>query len=122
MPLPIIDTRPLFRPLCSEIVAILRSLKPDDWLRPTLAGTWRVRDVAAHLLDTALRRISALRDGHQVAGARAIVTPADLTALINDLNATWIRAADRLSPRVLTDRYEGAGAELSDVIEALRLD
>src|SRR5262245_30766134 len=121
MPLPIVDTRPLFRPLCAEIVTTLRSLTPDVWLRPTVAGSWRVRDVAAHLLDTALRRLSSKRDGWQPPLRTAISTDADLVALLNDLNATWIRASDRLSPRVLTELYERAGAELSDLFERLSL-
>ncbi len=53
MSLPIIDTRPLFRPLTREIVSLERRLAPADWERPTIAGRWRVRDVATHLLDTA---------------------------------------------------------------------
>src|SRR5438067_5040146 len=61
MPLPITDTRPFFHPLSSDIVHLLRTLSPDDWLAPTVAGTWRVRDIVAHLADTALRRLSIQR-------------------------------------------------------------
>jgi hypothetical protein len=43
-------------------------------------------------------------------------------AFINTLNATWIRAADRLSPRVLTDLYDRASAELADFVETLNPD
>ena len=42
--------------------------------------------------------------------------------MINDLNATWVRAANRLSPRVIADLYQHAIGELSDLIEAQRLD
>ena len=123
MPLPVIDTRPLFRPLGRDIVGVIRSLKPDDWTRPTLAGAWRVRDVVAHLLDTALRRLSFHRDGAPPAGtsARAPVSDRDLAAFINGLNAEWVHAAERLSPRVLGDLYARASAELADFVEALDL-
>ena len=50
-PLAPTDTRALFRPVSSELVTLLRSLEPDDWQRPTLAGTWVVRDIVAHLAD-----------------------------------------------------------------------
>ena len=81
-------------------------LRDEDWERPTLAGAWRVRDVVAHLLDTALRRLSFDRDGREPPPApRPIEGERDLVAFINDLNATWVRAAERLSPRVLTDLY-----------------
>jgi uncharacterized protein (TIGR03083 family) len=123
MPLPVVDTRPLFRPLIGEIVSVLRALSPDDWLRPTVAGSWRVRDVAAHLLDTALRRLSSGRDGwRSLDGPRLTGAEPDFVARINELNAIWIRATDRLSPRVLTDLYAVAGAGLAEWFETASLE
>jgi len=123
MALPVTDTRILFRPLCGEIVDLLRGLGDDDWERSTMAGTWRVRDIVAHLLDTALRRLSFQRDGLIAApAARTVPTGRDFVAFINTLNATWIRAAERLSPRVLTDLYARASMELADFVETLDPD
>ncbi len=34
---------------CADVVALLRSLEPDDWDRPTELPGWDVRAVAAHL-------------------------------------------------------------------------
>src|SRR5436305_15018442 len=51
----------LFAPLHRELIALLRGLTPEQWERPTVAGAWRVRDVAAHLLDGMLRRLSRRR-------------------------------------------------------------
>jgi len=121
MPLPVVDTRHLFRPLSREIVAVLRAAATDDWERPTLAGVWKVRDVAAHLVDTALRRLSLHRD-RSFAGAPGPQPDQDLTAFINELNVTWTRVARRLSPRVLTDLYAQAGSSLADFMETLDLD
>ena len=120
MRLPVVDTRPLFRPLCAEIVTLFRALTDDDWRRPTVAGTWRVRDVAAHLTDTALRRLSFHRDG-LVPDWRPPTTNAELVALVNELNANWVRSAARLSPRVLADLYAAASTPLADFIESLDL-
>jgi uncharacterized protein (TIGR03083 family) len=120
MSLPVTDTRLLFRPLCGEIVGLLRTLAGHDWERSTMAGAWRVRDVVAHLLDTALRRLSFHRDRLvPPQGAGPAATGGDLVAFINTLNATWIRAAERLSPRVMTDLYARASTELADFIETL---
>lgn len=33
-----------------DILALLRSLTPDQWETPSLCEGWRVKDVAAHLL------------------------------------------------------------------------
>ena len=120
MSLPVIDTRRLFRPLCGDIVGVVRSLTPDDWMRPTMAGVWRVRDVVAHMIDTALRRLSFHRDGARPPG-RPPATDAELIALINELNAAWVGAADRLSARVLADLYAYASAELCAFVETLEL-
>jgi hypothetical protein len=43
----------------------------------------------------------------------------DLTLFINELNATWIRAAERFSSRVLTELYAHASDDLVAFIETL---
>jgi uncharacterized protein (TIGR03083 family) len=122
-PPPIVDTRSLFRPVSAGLVELLRRLTPDQWQRPTVAGAWRVRDVVAHVLDTSLRRLSFQRDGSPPpAPAEPIASERDLAAFINGLNATWVAAARRLSPRVLTDLYERAAGDAADFYESQPLD
>jgi hypothetical protein len=102
MPLPVTDTRRLFRPLCGEIVDLLTTLNGDDWQRPTVAGAWRVRDVVPHLIDTALRRLSFHRDALTLPpGSGPAATARDLLALVDALNATWVRAVGRWRGPVL---------------------
>ena len=48
-------TAHLFPTLDAHLIDLLRSLAPDDWERQTIAPMWKVKDVAAHLLDTKLR-------------------------------------------------------------------
>ena len=121
-PVPI-DTRPLFRPVSAQLVALLRELTIDRWDNPTVAGTWTVRDVAAHLLDTTLRRLSFHRDGMRPPPPpSAIRSEGDFVRFINDLNAQWVQSAKRLSPRVLTDLYERASGEAAGWFESLPLD
>lgn len=117
-----IDTRHFFRPVSTSLVALLRSLTEADWQRPTVAGSWRVRDIVAHLLDTTLRRLSFHRDGMAPPPpARTIATEGDFVAFINDLNAQWVTASHRLSPRVLTDLYEQASSDAADWWESQSL-
>jgi uncharacterized protein (TIGR03083 family) len=117
--LPVIDSRLRFRPLCRAIVELLRTLQADDWERPTMAGAWRVRDVVAHMCDTALRRLSLHRDHRMPPSGPRGTGERDLTLFINELNATWIRAAERFSPRVLTELYAHASENLVAFIETL---
>lgn len=117
-----LDTRPLFRPVSAELAALLRSLTPADWERPTVAGAWLVRDVVAHLVDTALRRLSFHRDGMAPPPpGRPIGTAREFVDFINDLNAQWVAASKRFSPRVLTELFDRASADLAEWFEALPL-
>jgi uncharacterized protein (TIGR03083 family) len=122
-PLEPVDTRRLFRPVSRGLVALLRDLAAAHWERPTVAGDWLVRDVVAHLLDSTLRRLSFHRDGMTPPPPpHPIDSDRDFVRFINGLNAAWVAAAKRLSPRVLTDLYERAGGEAADFFEAVPLD
>src|SRR3954447_22408603 len=113
------DTRRFFRPVASELTALLRTLPADAWDRPTVAGTWRVRDVIAHLVDVSLRRVSWHRDGQAPpAPPRTAGTERDFVGFINDLNGQWVQAARRISPRMLTDLHEFVAAALADFTES----
>jgi hypothetical protein len=73
-----------------------------------------VRDVVAHLLDTALRRLSLGRDRHPPpALERPIDGYRDLVAFLDRLNADWVRALRRLSPRLLTDQIAWVEPQLA---------
>lgn len=117
-----VDVVPLFGPLQEELVQLLSGLPAADWELPTVAGAWRVRDVAAHLLDTDLRRISLQRDGRTLPVETPITGWADLVRLLNGLNAGWVEAARRLSPRVLTELLAYSGRELASLVATLDPD
>jgi uncharacterized protein (TIGR03083 family) len=122
-PLTPTDTRFLFRPVSSELVVLLRSLPPEAWQRPTLAGSWAVRDVVAHLVDLTLRRVSFHRDGHTPPPPPfAIQGEADFVRFINVINHEWVSAAGRLSPATLTELFELASGDLAEFFERLSLD
>lgn len=117
-----IDTRALFRPLHASLMTLLRGLEPDDWDTPAVARAWSLRDVAAHLLDVDLRRISVDRDHHRPPGPAAGVEEYDdLLRYLNQLNAEWIAAARRISPRLLTDLLNATGLTVSSLMEGSRL-
>jgi uncharacterized protein (TIGR03083 family) len=118
-----VDTRPYFRPVSTALVTLLRTLEPGDWQRTTIAGTWRVRDVVAHLTDVSLRRLSFHRDRMvPPSPPEAIESEQDFVRFINGINAQWVAAANRLSPRLLTDLFELASRDLADWFESVPFD
>jgi uncharacterized protein (TIGR03083 family) len=108
----------LFPPLGRELVTLLRSLDAAAWRRPTVCSAWSVGDVAAHLLDTACRRLAFGRDGHMPPAGR-IDDYGELLRLLDGLNAEWVAAARRLSPRLLTDLLEWVEPQLAAHLTAL---
>jgi uncharacterized protein (TIGR03083 family) len=121
--LPITDTRALFRPVSSELVALLRGLPAEAWERPTIAGSWVVRDVLAHLVDLMFRRLSFHRDRMTPPPpSRPITNERDFVEFINGLNRDFVDATRRFSPQVLTDLFDKASADLADFFEQLPLE
>ena len=110
---------PLFPQLGDRLIMLLRGLEPDDWHRATVCADWSVRDIATHLLDSALRRLSFERDGHPPGSGSAPEDYAGLVELLNELNAQWVTAAKRLSPQVLTDLLEFIEPQLAAHLESL---
>ncbi len=108
-----------FAGLGTALVDLLRSLRDDQWHLPTVCPGWSVKDVAAHLLDTACRRLSAGRDGHRPPPGRSIAEYGDLVDFLNELNAQWVMAARRLSPRLLTDFMALVEPPLADLFLSL---
>jgi uncharacterized protein (TIGR03083 family) len=106
-------------PLHAELIALLRGLAPADWSRPTACALWSVKDIAAHLLDDDLRRLSSHRDGQPLSGESPPVDYPSLVSRINRMNAEWVTAARRLSPRVLVDLLEVTGPQVVDLFRSI---
>jgi uncharacterized protein (TIGR03083 family) len=97
----------LLRRVDERLIELLSSLARGEWEIQTIAPLWKVRDVAAHLLDTVLRKLSMVRDAWYVEAAR-IESPQDVIALVNRLNREGVTVYRRLSPKVLVDLMKEA--------------
>jgi uncharacterized protein (TIGR03083 family) len=112
--------------LCSHIIRLvdhhlidlLSSLDATEWDLPTIAPQWSVRDVAAHLLDTALRKLSMGRDKCFVENAK-VETHQDIIALVNRLNREGVAVYRRLSPPVLTQLMQLVCDQTANFYESL---
>jgi uncharacterized protein (TIGR03083 family) len=114
-----IFTIDLFPLLEAKLIELLRCLRHDDWSRPTLAKHWTVKDIAAHLLDGNMKRLSIQRDGSFGLAAPDIDSYESLVAFINRNNAEWVQAARRISPRLLTDLLEITSPQVFDFFRNL---
>lgn len=108
----------LLREVDARLIELLCSLEPGEWDLQTVAPAWRVRDVAAHLLDTSLRKLSLVRDGCFVEAVQ-VRSPADVVALVNRLNREGVAVYRRLSPAVLMQMIESASRASADFHESL---
>ena len=108
----------VLRTVDEKLVDLLGSLAPSEWDRQTVAPLWKVRDVAAHLLDTVLRKLSMVRDSCYVE-AVTIRSPQDVVALVNRLNAEGVTVYRRLSPPVLINLMRTACEQSARFHESL---
>lgn len=109
---------PVIRLVDQHLIDLLTSLDPADWDRATIAPQWSVRDVAAHLLDTALRKLSMGRDKFFVESP-SVRSHQDVITLVNRLNREGVTVYRRLSPSILTQLMQLACNQTADFYESL---
>ncbi|MES2645651.1 MAG: maleylpyruvate isomerase N-terminal domain-containing protein [Bacteroidota bacterium] len=117
---PPIEVAHLFPIIDEKLIALLKTLTPAEWQLITLAKPWTVKDVAAHLLDGNMRAISA-RQGHDGPPAPAIHSYEELVVFLNDLNASWVKAMQRVSTSLLIELLENTGRQYSTLMAAAPL-
>lgn len=114
-----IPTIHLFPRLDEKLMELLRSLRPEDWSRHTVARQWTVKDVATHLLDGNIRMLSIVRDNFFGEAPGKVESYQDLVDFLNRLNADWVKATKRMSPSVLIELLEVTGKEYSACVSKL---
>jgi uncharacterized protein (TIGR03083 family) len=117
-PLQPIFTAHLFPKLEAKLIELLRGLAAEDWERRTLAPKWKVKDVAAHLLDTQVRKLAAARHGYKPENSKKL-SPEKVVTLINSLNVEGVRQYSKLKTDELISRMEAASRESAEYHEAL---
>ncbi|HEX7330775.1 MAG TPA: maleylpyruvate isomerase N-terminal domain-containing protein [Pyrinomonadaceae bacterium] len=109
---------PLLRRVDEKLIELLLSLSSSEWDAQTVAPRWKVRDVAAHLLDTVLRKLSVVRDSWYVETVE-MQSPQDVATLVNRLNEEGVTVYRRLSPPVLIDMMKMACEQSAGFHESL---
>ena len=109
---------PLLRRVDEKLIELMRDLRPEEWDLQTVATAWKVRDVAAHMLDTVLRKLSMVRD-HCFVEQPQIRTAQGVVDIVNRLNREGVTVYRRLSPAVLIDLMDLACRQSADFHESL---
>ena len=111
-------TAHLFPALHARLIELLAALAPDEWALPTVAGTWTVKEVAAHLLDTQQRLIARVR-GESASPSPSIASPAELAAFINRINAEGVARYRQLDPAGLIALMDDGAAVFAAHFQSL---
>src|SRR5260370_33787998 len=113
-----IMTAHLFPKIEATLFELLSSITTEQWQQPTLAPQWKVKDLAAHLLDTELRLLSIARDGY-IREKPAIADHSDLVAFVNRLNAEGVAVFGRLSAPVMIALLKATSKGLCEYVASL---
>lgn len=113
-----IDVVGLLPELDRQLIDLLKSLTPEEWQAQTIARLWKVKDVAAHLLDGNIRLLSILRDNYWGEQTN-INSHQDLVDFLNGLNADWVKAMKRMSPSMLITLLETTGPSFCSYLKSL---
>jgi hypothetical protein len=115
-PILIIDRIPA---LDQKLIELLETLSLEDWKKQTIAPKWKVEDVVLHLLDGNIRTLSIQRDGYFGVAPENINGYDDLLAYLNQLNADWIKAAKRMSPKLIIELLKKTNQEIADYLQTI---
>lgn len=108
----------LFPELLDGLVDLLSSLSAEDWNRRTVCPQWSVKDIASHLLGGECGILSRKRDAYLPSG-KEIASWEELVTFINGLNAVWVQATQRLSPRLMCDLFKFTGPQVCSYFASL---
>jgi uncharacterized protein (TIGR03083 family) len=100
---PPMDTRVQFDAERRDLLALLDQLTADEWAAASAAGGWTVKDVAAHLLDGDLGRLSRDRDRELTGQLPLGGSAQEFVSALAAKNQRWVDAAGQLSGRVVRD-------------------
>ena len=78
----------------------LDGLRAEDWRRPSPCPGWTILGLCGHLLGDDLGLLARHRDGHHGTVPPDGATEGEFIAWLDDMQAEWVHASRRLSPRL----------------------
>ena len=109
------DVAALFQAERAALLRLLAELGPDDWDRRTPCPAWDVLELCCHLVGDDLSLLARHRDGHAGTTPPDGATEAEFHSWLDELQQEWVRAARRLSPRLVVDLLAWSGPQLVEL-------
>lgn len=97
---------------------LLAGLTAAEWERPSPCPGWSVLGLCCHLAGDDLGLLARHRDAYLGTPAPDGVSEAEFAAWLDRLQDQWVRAARRLSPRLVTDLLAWAGPQITATLRA----
>jgi uncharacterized protein (TIGR03083 family) len=101
----------------ARLLELLATVTDEDWARPSPCPEWTVLGLCCHLVGDDFSLLSRHRDRHHGTPAPDGLGEAEFIDWLDDLQVEWVRAARRLSPRLVVDLLGWAGPQLVEVFE-----
>ena len=117
-PTPLREYPPLFQLDRDRLLELLRAMGASDWERPTPCPGWNLLGLALHLLGDDISLLAGQRDQHRGTPAPEGLDEEGFTRWLDELQVEWVRAARRLSPRLVVDLLEWAGPQIVSAVKA----
>jgi uncharacterized protein (TIGR03083 family) len=100
----------------ARLSELLAGLGPADWDRPSPCPGWTVLGLCSHLVGDDLGFLARHRDGHYGTPGPDGASESEFIAWLDNLQDEWVRAAHRLSPRIVADLLEWSGPQVADAL------
>ena len=110
------DARPVLPKERQRLVRLLRGLRDEDWMRPTVCAGWTVHDVALHLLGDDLGRLGRQSASRACMGELDFL---DLARRIERSNEDWVAVARRIPPPLVVEFIRVTGREVDRAFAGL---
>jgi uncharacterized protein (TIGR03083 family) len=105
------DYAALFAVERDRLNELLAGLPAADWERPSPCPGWSVLGLCCHLVGDDVGSLARHRDGYY--GTPGPGGATEFVAWLDELQAEWVRAARRLSPRIVADLLRWTGPQLA---------
>jgi len=112
------EIAPLFLTERERLTELLAGFDPADWQRPSPCPGWTVLGLCAHLAGDDLGFLARHRDGHHGTPAPEHAGEEEFVEWLDAMQDEWVRAARRMSPRLVTGLLAWSGPQVAEALRA----